>query len=388
MATIYAADGVDVKEGDSFSAFAGRICSESYHNSPFVKVHDLSQRYFRGPRSFTFQNLPKGYTIDAAPDGIGTKVIIISAVMTHRKAARDLIAMTSGDISRFGGLPLVFINVLDVKTLGKSGLDATMSERMVNRAFRDMLEGLGEVCKEQKLVAFKGETAELGVCVGSENPDAMVQFNWAGIAIGVYHPGKMITGDSLMPGQQVVALKEEGFRSNGISSVRKAFQRKFGPHWYRNPEAAQAMMAAAKPSILYDRFLCDANGWFSSDFQPKFKIHLIVHITGGAICSKFAKDILFPRGLSAKLDGLWKPPVIMRQCAEWRGMGDVECYETWNGGQGVLVVVDQEECEGFITHAQSYGIPAKQCGEITREKTPKVVVYSKFNGEKIVFFKK
>ena len=385
MANAYAADGVNVQEGDSFSALAGRVCRDSYGNSRFVKVHDLSRGHFRGPRSFTFQNLPEGYTMDAAPDGIGTKVVIIDAASSQRHASRDLVAMTCGDITRFGGLPLVFVNVLDVKTLGQSGPDAPAYQQMINNRFRSLIEGLGEVCKEQNLVAFKGETAELGVCVGSEDRNAAMQFNWAGTAIGVYHPDKMITGETLAAGQYVVAFKEDGFRSNGISSVRKAFQKKFGVKWYRNPKAAKAILAAAKPSVLYDHFFAWLNGWFDPDFDPIIKAHLIVHVTGGAIRSKFAEDVLFPRGLSAHLDMLWEPPEIMRQCAEWRGMSDEECYETWNGGQGALVVVDSCDYETLEVLAKRHGLQAQLCGKITDGKNPQVTIRSQFSGRTIVF---
>jgi len=118
---------------------------------------------------------------------------------------------------------------------------------------------------------------------------------------------------------------------------------KFGPNYYSKPEAQEALKKAAVHAVLYDRFLAAANGWFAKDFEPLIPMYLIVHLTGGAIKSKFAEDILFPRGLSAYLDNLWERREIMRQCAEWRGMSDEECYETWNGGQGALVVIDRRQ---------------------------------------------
>ena len=108
---IYAQDGVNVEEESDFSSFAGSICKKSYKNSPFVKVYDLSGGNFRGPRPFTLKNLPKGYFIEASTDGIGTKGILLDAAGLHKNAAHDIIAMTASDITRFGGVPLVFINV-------------------------------------------------------------------------------------------------------------------------------------------------------------------------------------------------------------------------------------------------------------------------------------
>src|SRR3989338_526655 len=118
---IYSKDGVDVEEESLFSSFAGSICKASYKNSPFVEIHDLSGDGFRGPRPFTFINLPEGYLIQASTDGIGTKGILIDAAKTHHLAAYDLIAMTASDITRFGGIPLIFINVLDITSVGNEG---------------------------------------------------------------------------------------------------------------------------------------------------------------------------------------------------------------------------------------------------------------------------
>ena len=378
MSKTYKDDGVDIAEGDSFSGFAGCICRDSYNNSPFVLIHDYSSGHFRGPRAFSLRGLPVGYTMDAAPDGIGTKVVIITAASSHHEAARDLLAMTCGDITRFGGLPLVFINILDVASL-------TGPSNNTNSLFRKMIEGLGVAAKEQGLVILRGETAELGDCVGSEWVIAPTKFNWGGMTIGVYHPDKMITGESLAVGQVIVALKEEGFRSNGISSVRAAFRQRFMQNWYQNPEAEEAITAASHPSILYDRLLSEANGWYSPDFSPKVKMHSIVHLTGGSIKSKLGEDILFPIGLSADLHNLFIPPQIMRDCAEWREMEDYDTYSVWNGGQGALVVVDAADADTLINLANSHGIQAQYCGVIKKDSSPQIVIQSKFHDKEVIY---
>lgn len=380
MSRTYAADGVDVFQGDKFSEFAARVCRSTYDNSPFVKIHDFSDGHFRGPRAFSFQNMPEGCFIDATSDGVGTKVVVISEAGSHHLAARDLLAMTFGDISRYGGLPLVIVNVLDVRTLGTVG-------EPINRAFRTMMEGLGVACNELGAIAFKGETAELGVCVSSENPGASAQFNWSGTAIGVYDPARMILGKTLAAGQCTMALREYGFRANGMSSVRAALRKRFGIEWYRNPQAQESVRLAARPSQLYDRFLANANGWYAPNFEPKIKMHAIVHVTGGAIRSRVAEDLLFPQGLSAYLFGLWDPPKIMRECAQWRGLTDEECYGTWNGGQGALVVVDEKDAQAFTDLAALHGIEARVGGVIIKRRNPFVRIHSRFSGKEIEFKK-
>ncbi len=377
---LYAKDGVDVEEEAEFSSYAGSVCKKSYNNSPFVQVHDLSGGHFRGPRPFTFKNLPEGYMIEASADGIGTKGIIHDAAKTHHLAAYDIIAMTASDITRYGGVSLVFMNIFDTVTIGEAGDE-------VSETYKGAIRGLGEVAAAEKLVVLKGETAQMTVCMGSEITDSKTKFNWSGVMIGAYHKDKMITGETVAPGQVIIALKENGFRCNGISSLRKALRQKFGDEWWNNPEGRESVKAAATPSVLYDTFVTTLHGWHATDFKPEAKIHSIVHLSGGAIKEKLAKDILFTRGLSATLDNLWEPPQIMRDCAEWRGVGDDEFYEVWNGGQGMLLIVDAADADYCVKRADEFGIKARIAGKIIpTEGKPSVKIMSKLTeGKEIIY---
>ncbi len=378
----YRQDGVNIEEGDDFSAFAGEICRQTYKFSPQVKVLDMSAGNFRGPRGYTFKKVPNGCMETKAADGPGTKVVLIDAARAYHHAAHEVFAMTASDISRWGGIPLVFASVLDTSTLGEKGSPT-------NKAAREVIMSARQAAAESQVVIITGETAELGVCVGSENPEARFKFNWAGVMTGLYHRQKMILGKTLEPGQIIMALQEHGFRANGISSVRKALKLKYGDAWWANPLAELDIMACAVPSILYDRFLTYLNGWSNPPgFKPVIKVHLLVHLSGGAIESKLAKDILFPRGFSAVLDSLFEPPQIMAKCAQWRDMSEEECYKTWNGGQGMLAVIDLEDQPRFEAEAERFNLYAQRCGRIvTGHHPPRVVLESRFGSGKTIVFK-
>jgi len=378
---IYSQDGVDVEEESSFSSFAGSVCKASYKNSPYVEVHDLSGGNFRGPRPFTLKNLPDGYLIEASTDGIGTKGIIIDAAKTHHLAAYDIIAMTASDITRFGGIPLVFINVFDISSVGNEGDE-------ISNIYKSAILGLGEVAKKSKLVILKGETAQMGVAIGSEITESKTKLNWSGTMIGAYHKSKMITGDTLAPGQVIIALKENGFRCNGISSIRAALREKFGKEWWMNPEAKASIAQTAVPSVLYDPLVNTLHGWFNNDFKPEITIHSIIHLSGGALKEKLAKDILFPKDLSAEINDLFEPPEIMRKCAEWRKITDEEFYEVWHGGQGMLLIIDEKNVEFCLRRAKDFGIDARAVGKITKNDKPSVSIISKLTNDKKIIYNK
>ncbi len=377
---IYSSDGVDVEEESSFSSFAGSVCKASYKNSPFVDITDFSGGNFRGPRPFNFKNLPKGYLIEASTDGLGTKGIIIDAAKTHHLAAYDIIAMTASDITRYGGIPLIFVNVFDTTSIGNAG-------DKVSQTYKSAISGLGKVAKESKIVVLKGETAQMGDAIGSEISESKTKLNWSGTMIGAYHKNKMITGEKLAPGQVIIGLKENGFRCNGISSLRKALRKKFGKEWWKNPKAKKSIKQAATPSILYDTYINTLHGWFSKDFKPEINIHSIVHLSGGALKEKLAKDILFPKKLSAELFDLWEPPQIMKKCAEWRGLNDEEFYEVWNGGQGMLLIVEEKDADYCIERAKDFSIKAKVVGKIIKKDTPQLSIISKLTKDQKIIYK-
>ena len=377
---LYAQDGVDVGEEASFSSYAGSICRDSYKNSKFVEVVDLSEGQFRGPRPLKLKNLPEGYIVEMSSDGIGTKGVLIDAAKSHETAAYDLMAMVSSDITRFGGLPLVLVNILDVVTVGEEGDD-------VSNTYKKLIRGLGKVASESKAVVLKGETAQMGVCLGSEISDSPTKFNWGATMMGAYHKAKMITGDSVSEGQAIIALKENGFRCNGISSVRKALSMKYGEEWWKNRDGQEDIRKAAEPSVLYDLFINTLHGWYADDFDPEIKIHAIIHLSGGAIREKLANDLLFPRGLSAELSDLWEPPQIMKDCAKWRGISDGEFYEAWNGGQGMLLIVEGKDIEKCLERAADFSIEARVAGHITKKEGAQVEINSKLSGQKVIYRK-
>jgi phosphoribosylformylglycinamidine cyclo-ligase len=354
----YEEDGVNINVGDALSAIAGSVCRNSYGNSSFVDVTDLSQGIFRGPRGFTLKNLPEGYLLTGSADGMGTRPIIFAASGKLNGCPNSLVAMTAMDITRYGGLPLVLFDILDVKSLGKN-IDSESFQM-----FKEAFLALGELASDHSYVILDGETAELSECIGSENPDSPAQFNWCGVMFGVYHKDKMILGNTLKAGQKIIAFRDK-LRDNGVSSIRRAFRIKFGHQWYDNPEAADSIEAACAPSALYDRMLNSANGWFNkANFEERIKIYLIAHLSGGAFKSKFGEDLLKPQGLSAVLPELFKPSEIMQNCKDWRGVSHEEAYNTWNGGQGAVAVVSDCDVDNMLRLADAYDIEAQVSGEI------------------------
>ncbi len=387
MNTLYDKSGVNVDLGDLFSEYAAKVSRTTWNNSRFVAVEDYAHGFFRGPRAFDFVNLLQGWKHDGGMDGIGT--ISGPIVEGHRPftAGYALMAMTAMDRTRWGYLPLYLDNQLDVSTLGKD------RHAPAFKFFCEVIDGLKSAADKIKVVlGYGGELAELGVFVGSENPDAEAKFNWVGHMTGAMHPDKIIRGDNLAVGDIVIALLERGPRSNGISALRRALRARFGERWWENPAAAEAIRAIATPAALYDLFLTTLNGWHNKAFEVVLPVKAIAHISGGGVPGKFGKDILFRQGLSAELDNMPEPPKILLHAAEWlRASGeyvpDSNCYKTWHGGPGTICVVAPEHESAFHMHASIHGIETRSCGRITATRNePRLVIGSKFGSRESLVY--
>ena len=375
---------VNLDAGNSFSAFAHKINQDSYNNSPYVVVRESKIGGFRSSKGFRLTGLPDDIWYTAGMDGIGTKVIISDAARMYDTSAADLIAMICGDITRKGGLPLLIMNVLNVASLEKP--------EYINAA-KDLMKGLGRYAKQQNLVLFNGETAELkGLSLADSNPQ--LSYLWESAGIGVFRESTEITGESIRPGQVIIALQDKSPGSNGITELRRGLAKIHGSEWWDNPNAKEDIASSAMPCTLYDKFLTHLNGWYNSNFEPIVKVHGIAHISGGGIPDKLAGDLLFSQGYGADLDNLFDPPIIFQKVAKARredfsDMKDYDylkrLYNMWHGGPRVLMIVDENDTESITELADSFGLKAKMAGFVTDKPVLKIKTKYEIKGPKIIF---
>lgn len=331
--TFYDFAWVNIEAGDSFSKIAWEICKWSFGNSQFIEVIDLTCWNFRWPRWFNLKGLPEWFLNTLAPDWIWTKVVLHESLTKEwwiERSAYDIIAMTWDDIARYGWLPLIFTSILDVRSMETK-----------EKEYKQMMLRLWIIAKEQGFIILNWETAELWACVWSPNLKAVSAFNWSWVMAWVYHPDKMIYGDKVEAWNLLVALKQDWFRSNGISAVRKAFELQY---WENYCESAprKELLEASIPSKIYARAVAEANWWYSSDFKAPINMIWIAHLSGGGFKWKLLGDMLWIKWLSVEFDNLFPIPNTVRKVAIWSKKSDKpmksleELYSTWCAGQWMI----------------------------------------------------
>jgi len=268
-------------------------------------------------------------------DGIGTKVEFAERTSRHDTMAYDLFAMLCDDAVRFGFEPVALSNILDVNSLKEETI-------------RGLAKGMVNAARDAGVAVVSGEIAELGIRVGGYGKNS---YNWGGTALSVFR--KELGAKALKKGSAIVALEEKGFRSNGISLVRKIMEKAYGPDWHKKKTGGKTLgEQALTPSRIYTRAVLEMFDLVSA----------VIHVTGGGIPGKLGR-LLAMKNCGAEINDPFAPCELMLSCQKLGGVQDAEAYKTWNMGQGMLLVTGKPDRIAAI--ASRHKIRAKVIGETT-----------------------
>ncbi len=260
-------------------------------------------------------------------DGVGTKLMIAFAMDRHDTIGQDVVAMCANDVICQGAKPLFF-------------LDYIATGKLLPEKVADIVKGVAEGCIQAGAALIGGETAEMpGLYQDGE-------YDVAGFCVGMVDKKKIITGQSLQPGDCLIGLPSSGVHSNGFSLVRKLFFEKLGWSLDRPlPDLDQTLgEALLTPTRIYVKPVLAC--------LDKFQIKGISHITGGGFYENIPRMI--PEGLTAKIDlTQYKVPPIF-QIIQREGQIDTkEMYGTFNMGIGLVLAVAAQDCDPVIHYLQS-----------------------------------
>ena len=114
------------------------------------------------------------------------------------------------------------------------------------------------------------------------------------------------------------------------------------------------------PTRIYAGILLDLR---SSLDAAGFDLHGLAHITGGGLPGNAARSL--PPGLAARLDpGRWPMPSVMRLFGALGGLEDDELRATFNGGLGMIAIVEPAAAGAVRSSLASAGIEAWLVGEV------------------------
>lgn len=359
MGETYGNAGVNLELGDDASKILYNASRLTWPNRK-GRIGEVVERFsdFSGLRAIHVGSLPNGTYMSIGFDGIGTKTEVHERLARHDKAAFDLFAMVCDDAVVRGAEPVLLGSILDVRSLGEK------NESYIDFV-RQLAAGYIDAAKAARVAVINGEVAELGARVHGHGP---FNYNWGAGVVWFANGARLFSGREIKEGDSLVGLREHGFRSNGLSLVRRIMEKTYGKEWhYETLKRENLGELIAHPSTIYTAAVVDMFGGFES--EPRAEIHGVAHITGGGVPGKLGR-VLKPSGLGAVISELFEPCEAMLYCQEKGGVAPEEAYRAWNMGQGMIVITP--EPEKTIAVAGEHGIEAKVVGEIT--KNPGIVI--------------
>jgi phosphoribosylformylglycinamidine cyclo-ligase len=280
---------------------------------------------------------------------VGTKLKIAIAAGKHDTVGIDLVAMSVNDVLTSGAEPLFF---LDYLATGR--LDVDQAAQVV--------KGIAEGCVRAGCTLLGGETAEHPGAHGDE-------YDLAGFCVGVVERARILTGESIRPGDAVVGLASTGVHSNGFSLVRRILS-----------DARVAL--DTRPSELGGRtvaeVLLEPTAIYVKDvlaLLQAVEVKGLAHVTGSGIPGNVPRCL--PEGTRAVLEARrWPRPPVFDWLQRLGGVSDAEMDSTFNMGLGMVAVVPPATVKPALALLAARGVPAWEVGRIeafTGEPTAVVV---------------
>ncbi|QNK73613.1 phosphoribosylformylglycinamidine cyclo-ligase [Variovorax sp. PAMC28562] len=324
--------GVDIDAGDALIERIKPLAKKTMREGVLAGIGGFGA-LFEVPKRYKEPVLVSG------TDGVGTKLKLAFEWQMHDTVGIDLVAMSVNDVLVQGAEPLFF---LDYFACGKLDVDTAAA----------VVGGIALGCELSGCALIGGETAEMpGMYPNGE-------YDLAGFAVGVVEKSKILTGQSVQPGDVVLGLASSGVHSNGFSLVRKVIERAQQTDGGGLPATLDGQpfrQAVMQPTRLYVKPVLAA--------LAAHPIKALAHITGGGLLENIPR--VLPEGTAAHLKkGSWPKTELFAWLQKIAGIDDIEMNRTFNNGIGMVVVLDAAEAAACAETLRTAGEAVYEIGTI------------------------
>ena len=340
--TTYRDAGVNIDEADRAVSRIRRLAAATRTAGVLTSIGSFGAGFnlkgFRDP------------VLVSSADGVGTKLKIAFATGRHDTVGEDLVNHCVNDIAVQGAKPLFF---LDYFAVGK--LDASV--------LADVVEGIARGCKRNACALIGGETAEMP---GMYQTD---EYDLAGFIVGAVERKRLLTGETIKPGDILLGLPSNGLHTNGYSLAR-AVLFDFAGH---SPDARLDGIAGT----LADELL----KIHKSYLKPITALHSegllkgAAHITGGGLTDNLPR--ILPKGTAAEIElESWPRQPIFTLLQKLGNIPEDDLRRTFNLGIGMVFAISPRQLPAVEKILKRLREPAYPIGRIVAAKSarqPRVV---------------
>ena len=271
-------------------------------------------------------------------DGVGTKLKLAIAMDKHDTIGQDVVAMCVNDVLAQGAKPIFF---LDYIATGKN----------IPTRIEQIVKGVADGCCLAQCALVGGETAEMPDMYSGDDYDI------AGFTVGVVEKSKIITGEKTKVGDVVIGLASNGIHSNGFSLIRKIVMK----DQQLDLNQKYGSMTQSLGEVLLDptKIYVSAINSILLDID----IHGIANITGGGFYENMPRCLNDNLAISIN-KGSWPIPEIFSFLQDQGNINEMEMYNVFNMGIGMIVVVDKNDAKKAVELLQNNGDECYIIGEI------------------------
>ena len=314
--TNYKAAGVDIDAGNEAVARIKDEVKTTFTSNVLTGLGSFGSLYDLKPILESYNNPVMVQSID----GVGTKTIIARKLKKFDTIGMDLLSACANDILVMGARPLTF-------------LDYIANDKLKPDIIEEIVSGMVKACKETGVSLVGGETAEM--------PDTYLpgEHDLVGVITGVMEKDKIITGESIKPGDLVLGLPSNGLHTNGYSLARKLFF-EIGGYGVNDtiPELKKSVgLTLLEPHINYTNHIFAV---LDEDINMKG----IAHITGGGLVENIPR--ILPDGCDVEIKKESWP--ILPVFDVMQSLGNVdedEMYRAFNMGIGMVFIINPDDMD-------------------------------------------
>ena len=266
-------------------------------------------------------------------DGVGTKLRIAMLLDKHDTIGIDCVAMCVNDVICAGAKPLVF-------------LDYIACGRNIPEKIAEIVKGVAEGCVQAGCSLVGGETAEHPGMMPEEDYDL------AGFTVGVVDKEKILSNESMIPGDVMIALPSTGVHSNGFSLGRHVF----------NIDADPAVLNTAPAELggqtLGEALLAPTKIYVKPVLKvlEQVAVRGISHITGGGFYENIPRSL--KKGCCARIRKEdVRTPALFDLMQKTGNISEHDMFNTFNMGVGMVLTVPAAEADKTLEILHQNGEP-------------------------------
>lgn len=262
-------------------------------------------------------------------DGVGTKLMIAKMLNKFDTVGMDIVNHCSDDILAMGAKPLTF-------------LDYIASDKLEPAVFEQIISGMIEACKQNNISLIGGEMAEMPGVYEKNEHDVV------GCITGVVDKDKIITGETIQPGDVILGFASNGLHTNGYSLARKLFFEVGGYTVHSTlPELEKnAGETLLEPHTNYTRPIL---GIINSGIEIKG----IAHITGGGFIENIPR--ILPDNCVGEINhNSWPVLPVFEVMQKLGNIAEAEMYRTFNMGIGMIIIVSPADVSRVLDKVRDY----------------------------------